>query len=74
MEPQVGIQNWPIYVYGDEILRFVRLYLKDRTVYNVTDYWLVDGQLHFKTIERMVRNWWSMGSLSISWICRRPLM
>jgi hypothetical protein len=51
MEPQVEIQNWPIYVYGDENLRFVRLYLKDGTVYNVTDYWLVDDQLHFKTIE-----------------------
>ncbi len=29
----------------------MQLYLKDGTVYNVIDYWLVNGQLHFKTVE-----------------------
>ena len=29
----------------------MRLYLKDGTVYSVTDYWLVNGDLHFKTVE-----------------------
>ena len=30
----------------------MQLYLKDGTVYNVTDYWLVNGQLRFKTVEQ----------------------
>lgn len=28
-----------------------QLYLKDGTVYNVTDYWLVQGQIHFITVD-----------------------
>lgn len=39
----------PLYLYGEE--SHVQLYLKDGTVYNVTDYWLVNDQLHFRTIE-----------------------
>jgi len=30
----------------------VELFFKDGTVYDVTDYWLVDGQLHFLTVDR----------------------
>lgn len=42
----------PLYVYGAEAPReLVELYLKDGTVYQVTDYWLVDNQLHFTTTE-----------------------
>jgi hypothetical protein len=37
----------PVYVYGEESPDLPQLYLKDGTVYNVTDYWLVDDQLHF---------------------------
>jgi hypothetical protein len=48
--PQMEIQNWPVY-YGEANSQFVQLYLKDGTVYNVTDYWLVNGELHFKTVE-----------------------
>lgn len=50
-EPLIETLYLPIYIYGDEDLRFVELYLTDGTVYNVTDYWLVNGQLHFKTLE-----------------------
>ena len=49
-QPQTEIQNWPVY-YGEANSQFVQLYLKDGTVYNVTDYWLVNGELHFKTVE-----------------------
>jgi hypothetical protein len=50
-QPQMEIQNWPVYFDGEENSQFVQLYLKDGTVYSVTDYWLVNGDLHFKTIE-----------------------
>jgi hypothetical protein len=43
--------SYPLYVYGGERRELVQLFLKDGTVYEVTDYWLVDSQLHF-TIER----------------------
>ena len=41
----------PIFVYGEERRELVQLYLKDGTVYNVTDYWLVNDQLHCTTVE-----------------------
>ncbi|HTT20857.1 MAG TPA: hypothetical protein VMG82_18120 [Candidatus Sulfotelmatobacter sp.] len=41
----------PVYVYGGEREDFPQLFLKDGTILNVTDYWLVDDQLHFKIIE-----------------------
>lgn len=41
----------PIFVYGEEGRELVQLYLKDGTVYNVTDYWLVNDQLHCTTVE-----------------------
>ena|SRR5579863_3709611 len=49
-QPQMEIQNWPVF-YGEANSQFVQLYLKDGTVYNVTDYWLANGELHFKTVE-----------------------
>jgi hypothetical protein len=49
-QPQVEVQNWPVY-YGEANSQFVQLYLKDGTVYTVTDYWLVHGELHFKVVE-----------------------
>ncbi len=49
-QPQLEIQTWPVY-YGGENPAHVELYLNDGTVYSVTDYWLVDGKLHFKVIE-----------------------
>lgn len=48
--PPVQYPNWPVY-YGDEYSQYVELFLKDGTVYTVTDYWLVNGDLHFKCIE-----------------------
>jgi hypothetical protein len=41
----------PIYIYGGEREDFPQLLLKDGSILNVTDYWVVDGQLHFKLIE-----------------------
>lgn len=43
--------NYPIYNYGDGVRELVQLYLKDGTIYYVTDYWLVNDQLHFTTVE-----------------------
>jgi hypothetical protein len=36
---------------GEETRELPQLYLKDGTVYKVTDYWLVSGQMHFTTLD-----------------------
>ena len=41
----------PVYVYGREGPDIPQLFLNDGTILNVTDYWLVDGQLHFMLVE-----------------------
>jgi hypothetical protein len=41
----------PLYGYGEERPDIPQLFLKDGTILNVTDYWLVDDQLHFTMIE-----------------------
>jgi hypothetical protein len=41
----------PPILYGGQQRQFVQLYLKDGTIYDVTDYWLVDNQVHFTTAE-----------------------
>ncbi len=41
----------PLYLYNGEERELVQLYLNDGTVYNVTDYWLVNGQIHFTMID-----------------------
>ena len=41
----------PVSVYGDERPDLPQLFLKDGTILNVTDYWLVDDQLHFTMID-----------------------
>lgn len=42
----------PVYqYYGGARPDFPQLFLKDGTVYTVSDYWLVDDQLHFTTKE-----------------------
>jgi hypothetical protein len=43
----------PLYAYGGEREDFPQLFLKDGAILNVTDYWVVDGQLHFKLIEEI---------------------
>lgn len=43
--------EYPLYPYREEGRDLPELYLNDGTVYDVTDYWLVDGQLHFTTNE-----------------------
>ena len=40
-----------VYVYGQQRPDNPQLFLKDGTLLNVTDYWVVDGQLHFMMIE-----------------------
>ena len=42
---------YPNYFYGGGTRQLTQLYLKDGTIYNVTDYWLVNDQLHFRTAE-----------------------
>ena len=42
----------PVYVYGEERPDLPQLYLNDGTMVSVTDYWVVDGQLHFTMIEQ----------------------
>jgi hypothetical protein len=39
------------YVYGEERPDLPQLFLKDGTILNVSDYWLVDDQLHFTMME-----------------------
>jgi hypothetical protein len=62
LEGQIENQNAPLiygnpsgpglgYAYGGGERELVELYLKDGSVYNVTDYWLVSDQLHFTTID-----------------------
>lgn len=43
--------EYPLYPYREEGRDLPQLYLKDGTVYSVTDYWLVNGQIHFTTNE-----------------------
>jgi hypothetical protein len=40
-----------IFVYGEENRELPQLVLKDGTIYNATDYWLVNDQLHCTTVE-----------------------
>lgn len=40
------------YSYGEERADLPQLYLKDGSVLNVTDYWLVDDQLHYTALEQ----------------------
>lgn len=41
----------PLYLYGGGERELAQLYFKDGTIYYVTDYWLVNDQLHFTTVE-----------------------
>lgn len=43
--------QYPLYAYP-ESRDLPELFLKDSTVYDVTDYWLVDNQLHFTVVEK----------------------
>lgn len=45
------IYETPVYAYGEEGPDLPQLFLNDGTILNVTDYWLVDDQLHFMMIE-----------------------
>ncbi|MGA8441346.1 MAG: hypothetical protein WB762_03365 [Candidatus Sulfotelmatobacter sp.] len=47
------VYETPIYVYGEERPDLPQLFLKDGTVLNVTDYWLIDDQLHFAMIDEV---------------------
>lgn len=43
----------PVYVYGEERHDQVQLFMKDGTIYNVTDYWFVGDQLHFTMLQEL---------------------
>lgn len=43
----------PVPVYGGEGHDEVKLFLKDGTIYNVTDYWFVNGQIHFTLLQEL---------------------
>jgi hypothetical protein len=45
------VNETPVYVYGEERPDLPQLFLKDGTILSVTDYWVVDNQLHFTMIE-----------------------
>lgn len=45
------VNETPAYVYGEERPDLPQLFLKDGTILSVTDYWVVDDQLHFTIIE-----------------------
>jgi hypothetical protein len=42
--------NYPPFLYGQGARDLVELFFKDGTVFDVTDYWLADGQIHFMTV------------------------
>lgn len=48
--PKFEIQSAPVTYYAGGNSQFVQLFLNDGTVYIVTDYWLVNGELHFKML------------------------
>jgi hypothetical protein len=45
------VYETPVDAYGEERPDLPQLFLRDGTILNVTDYWLVDDQLHFTMIE-----------------------
>ena len=45
------VYETPVYVYGDEREEVPQLYLTNGMILNVTDYWVVDNQLHFTIVE-----------------------
>jgi hypothetical protein len=51
----------PVYAYGEIYSgggrELAQLYLKDGTIYNVTDYWLLNNQLHFTIIDESGTKW-----------------
>jgi hypothetical protein len=42
--------------YDREPLDLIELYLKDGTVYDVTDYWVEGGQIHFRTRDGFIEH------------------
>ena len=50
-ENYVTIYKNPVYVYYEGDRQFVELFLKDGTVYGVSDYWFVNEQVHFTALE-----------------------
>ena len=56
---QLAYENPPqpietrVYVYGGEPREQVQLFLKDGRIYSATDYWFVNGQVHFSMIAEL---------------------
>jgi hypothetical protein len=52
--PSYGSSAAPVYEYAPYLggaRDLAELFFKDGTVFDVTDYWLADGQLHFTTLD-----------------------
>jgi hypothetical protein len=53
-ENYVAVQSYEnpsyVYGYGSEGRDLIWLYLKDGTVYGVSDYWFLNGEVHFKAV------------------------
>jgi hypothetical protein len=49
--PPLPIYYPPIFVYSSASNSHPQIALKDGTIYTVSDYWLVSGQLHFRALE-----------------------
>lgn len=47
------IYEVPVYVYSSERDGEVQLLMKDGAIYNVTDYWFVNGQIHFTLLQEL---------------------
>jgi hypothetical protein len=50
-ENPLALAPEPGYLYGDGGRELVQLYLKDGTVYSAADYWIVNDELHFTTVD-----------------------
>lgn len=49
--PPPAVYEYPAYVYYGGPRALVQLFLRDGTVYSVTDYWFVKDEVHFTTLE-----------------------
>lgn len=43
----------PVYVYGSARHDEIQLLMKDGTIYNVSDYWFANGQIHFTLLKEL---------------------
>jgi hypothetical protein len=54
--PQYYVSPLPLYAYAGDARELVELYFTDGSEASVTDYWVVDGQIHFTAVEQGAPN------------------